>query len=134
MQISFDRLLEHFHFDKESNSCVLANIKFMEDSHCSVAISSTEVLVIGGYYTPYISAMEKYDINWNHIKTLPSMELARAVSGCVVYNNEVYVTGGLGSAWLLNSVEMYNLQSIWRIWCSGTNINGSILWNQLDRR
>ena len=58
--------------------------------------------------------MEKYDINGNHIETLPSMELARLSSGCAVYNNEVYVSGGIYSSGL-SSVEVYNiLAKQWR--------------------
>ena len=112
-------------FDGNTWTTLANNLTYGRDAHCSVAISSTEVLVIGGYitpynYTPYISAMEKYDINGNHIETLPSMELARAVFGCVVYNNEVYVSGGLGSAWLLNSVEVYNIQA--KQWRAANNM------------
>ena len=97
-------------FDGDTWTTLANNLTYGRQSHCSVAISSTEVLMIGGYNTSYISAMEKYDINGNHIETLPSMELARSMSGCAVYNNEVYVSGGFNSAGL-SSVEVYNIQA-----------------------
>ena len=95
-------------FDGDTWTPLSNNLTYGRKLHCSVAICSTEVLVIGGYFTSsYISAMEKNDINGNHIETLPSMELARSSSGCGVYNNEVYVTGGFNSTGL-SSVEVYN--------------------------
>ena len=94
------------------------NLTYGRDAHCSVAISSTEVLVIGGKHVlTSKTTMEKYDINGYHIETLPSMELARSSSGCAVYNNEVYVSGGVSITYStgMYSVEVYNiLAKQWR--------------------
>ena len=94
------------------------NLTYGRDAHCSVAISSTEVLVIGGKHVlTSKTTMEKYDINGYHIETLPSMELARSSSGCAVYNNEVYVSGGVFLTYSsgMSSVEVYNiLAKQWR--------------------
>ena len=114
-------------FDGVTWTTLANGLTYARVAHCNVAISSTEVLVIGGYHTPYnyttyISAMEKYDINGNHIEPLPSMELARAISGCAVYNNEVYVTGGLSSTYRtgMSSVEVYNIQA--KQWRAANNM------------
>ena len=107
-------------FDGDTWTPLSNNLTYGRKLHCSVAICSTEVLVIGGYFTSsYISAMEKNDINGNHIETLPSMELARSSSGCGVYNNEVYVTGGFNSTGL-SSVEVYNILA--KQWGKANNI------------
>ena len=104
-------------FDGDTWTTLAKNLTYGRDAHCVVAISSTEVLVIGGQNVLSKTTMEKYDINGNHIETLPSMELARSSSGCAVYNNEVYVTGGVYSTYStgMSSVEVYNiLAKQWR--------------------
>ena len=107
-------------FDGDTWTTLDNKLTYSRYAHCSVAISFTEVLVIGGRNTyNYMSAMEKYDINGNHIETLPSMELARAYAGCAVYNNEVYVSGGHNGAGL-SSVDVYNILT--KQWRQGNNM------------
>ena len=95
-------------FDGDSWTTLANTLTYGGHSHCAVAISSTEVLVIGGWDGRSVSATEKYDINGNLIETLPRMGETRTYAGCAVYNNEVYVSGG-GNSGPLSSVEVYNI-------------------------
>ena len=63
-----------------------------------------------------LTMVEKYDVDGNMVKTLPSLTMGRRVLGCGIYQEEIYAVGGLNSEGLKTSiVEVYNIESrIWR--------------------
>ncbi|XP_023347138.1 kelch-like protein 20 [Eurytemora carolleeae] len=99
-------------FDANTNkwTTLINNLTSPRYLHCSVAISDTEMIVLGGFNeVVYFSTMEKYDVDGKLVATLPSMKIARGGLGCTLYKEELYAAGGLGGSYRLFDVEVYNM-------------------------
>ncbi|XP_023335715.1 kelch-like protein 20 [Eurytemora carolleeae] len=77
---------------------------------CSVAISKTEMIVLGGFNGAFMSTVENYDVDGQLVDTLPSMNQARSGCGCTFYNEELYAAGGSFTATTLSDVEVFNMK------------------------
>ncbi|XP_023349414.1 kelch-like protein 20 [Eurytemora carolleeae] len=92
-------------------------------AHCSVGISYTEMIVLGGMNGPWqMRLVEKYDADGNMIETLPNLITGRGYFGCGFYQGEIYAAGGNG----MSSVEVYNMQS--KRWRAIANLKSNVLF------
>jgi hypothetical protein len=69
--------------------------------HCGVAISETEILVIGGIDNDInaLTTVEVYSIvDGQMVEELASLDMALSSSACTVIENEVVVSGGYGDS------------------------------------
>ncbi|XP_023339605.1 kelch-like protein 20 [Eurytemora carolleeae] len=64
--------------------------------HCSVTVSDTELILIGGNFNKNVitTSVEKYDVDGNLVETLPSLENYRERIGCALFEDSIYVAGG----------------------------------------
>ncbi|XP_023348350.1 kelch-like protein 20 [Eurytemora carolleeae] len=101
-------------FDGNSWTTLNNNLTKQRDQTCSVAISDTEMILLGGYNGWRMSLVEKYDVNGNLVETLPKMNKARSSPGCAIFKNELYAVGGWNNG-LLSDIEVFNMETkIWR--------------------
>ncbi|XP_023348398.1 kelch-like protein 20 [Eurytemora carolleeae] len=90
--------------------------------HCSVAISNTEMVVLGGYNGSTLAKVEKYNVDGYLVETLESMPVARQRLGCSFYNDELYAAGGsLTSGETISDVDVYNMAT--KQWRKISNMN-----------
>ncbi|KAH9507130.1 Kelch-like protein 10 [Dermatophagoides farinae] len=76
--------------------------------HCAVCYRNRYIIVCGGHNgNERLRSVEIYDCKLNHWHYLPSMQSIRSDASAVIYNDCIYVAGGI-DLFPLNSMEYYS--------------------------
>ena len=84
-------------------------------NHCTVAVSDTEVVIIGGSFTGEKLFVEKYNIFKGLVQKIPSSSVERLAHACARIGSDIYISGGIDNYNDLRTVEVLNLDTLqWR--------------------
>ncbi|CAL1283039.1 unnamed protein product [Larinioides sclopetarius] len=74
----------------------------------------SKIYILGEHPSSYIMKAEEYDILSGTFSEIPIPEISRTGFAMIVYDNQIFVIGGLGDNGQLNSVEVFSPET--RIW------------------
>lgn len=87
---------------------ILAPMLETRSFHCAVCYRNRYIIVCGGHNgNERLRSVEIYDCKLNHWHYLPSMQSIRSDASAVIYNDCIYVAGGI-DLFPLNSMEYYS--------------------------
>jgi len=92
--------------------------------HCTVAISATEIILMGGRVdSSAVDAVTKYEVGTGSMTELPPLPEPMYGFACAIKDNKVYITGGVTNTSRLAHTHMLDLTNVEEGWMEGPKLN-----------